>query len=82
MIKLVKWFDIQEVLLLVFLLCSLGYSQAPEAGIIDQLGEQLVSDMPFLDAEGDTVFLKDLIDRPTVISFVLLPLPRHLYAIT
>lgn len=59
-----------RILFITLVSCSLAFSQAPEAGIIDQLGEYIDSDNTFLNADGDTVLLKDLIDRPTVISFV------------
>jgi protein SCO1/2 len=41
-----------------------------EIGIEEQLGEFVPMGLRFLDATGDSVFLRDLIDKPTILTLV------------
>lgn len=66
--------------LLAVLLASLGVSigagqptQAvgvPEIGIVDKLGQTIPLDAEFYDEDGNLVALKDLISKPTILTFV------------
>lgn len=47
----------------------------PEIGIIEKLGEFAPLDLTFRDENGDSVILKDLIDKPTVVSLVYFNCP-------
>lgn len=44
-------------------------------GIHYRLGENIPLDIPFVDTEGNTVILKDIITRPTIISLVYFNCP-------
>ncbi|MBN2366735.1 MAG: SCO family protein [Calditrichaeota bacterium] len=46
-----------------------------EIGIIEHLGEFVPLDLSFIDSKGDTVFLRDYIDKPVVVSLVYLNCP-------
>lgn len=59
---------------LIFSLASYGQTEAPkplriEVGIIEQLDQTIPLDLQFLNEAGDTVTLRQLIDKPTVLSF-------------
>ncbi|GAB4335284.1 MAG: SCO family protein [Calditrichia bacterium] len=41
-----------------------------EIGIIEHLGEYVPLDLYFIDSNGDSVLLKDYVDKPTVVSLV------------
>jgi len=68
-------------LFLLFLsFTSLTYAQAIPAqdltvGIHEKLGETLPLDLTFVNEENDTVSLKQLIDKPTILSFVYFDCP-------
>lgn len=42
----------------------------PEIGIIEKLDDTISADFKLVNQDGDTVILGDLVDKPTVISFV------------
>ena len=44
--------------------------ETPEIGIEERLGSYVPQDLGFLDAGGDSVYLRDLVDRPTIITLV------------
>ncbi len=46
-----------------------------EVGIIEKLGDYIPTDVFFYDETGDSVALKDLIDKPTILSFVYFRCP-------
>jgi len=46
-----------------------------EVGIIEKLGDFIPTDVFFYDETGDSVALKDLIDKPTILSFVYFRCP-------
>lgn len=46
-----------------------------EVGFIEKLGETLPLDLKFLNESNDTVRLGDLIDKPTILSFVYFDCP-------
>ena len=47
----------------------------PEVGIVEKLNEQVPKDIMLLDENFDTVYLGNIIDKPTVISFVYFRCP-------
>ncbi len=49
--------------------------QEPEIGIIEKLNTYLPEDILLLDENFDTVYLQEIIDKPTVISFVYFRCP-------
>ncbi|MDZ7399585.1 MAG: SCO family protein [candidate division KSB1 bacterium] len=46
-----------------------------EVGIIEKLGQYIPKDVFFYDERGDSVALKDMIDKPTILSFVYFRCP-------
>lgn len=49
--------------------------QEIEIGIVEKLGEYIPTDVFFYDEKGDSVALKDLVDKPTILSFVYFRCP-------
>jgi len=47
-----------------------------EIGIIERLGETIPMDLWFLDESGDTITLDQIIDKPTILSFVYFDCPN------
>ena len=50
-----------------------GHESPPpglEIGIDEKLGDFVPMDLGFLDADGDSVYLRDVIDKPTVLTLV------------
>lgn len=41
-----------------------------EIGIIEQLGGHLPLELGFLDSEGDSIYLRDIVTRPTILTLV------------
>lgn len=52
-----------------------GLQQDPEIGITEKLSELLPSDITLINQHGDTVILGDLLNKPTVVSFVYFRCP-------
>lgn len=46
-----------------------------DVGIEEMLGEYVPLDLGFVDADGDSIYLRDIIQRPTVISLVYFRCP-------
>lgn len=46
-----------------------------EVGIVEHLGDTIPLDLPFLNEANDTVTLGELIDKPTILSFVYFDCP-------
>ncbi len=46
-----------------------------EIGLVEHLGEYVPLDLKFVNEEGDSVLLRDLIDKPTVVSLVYFNCP-------
>ena len=72
----------RKSLLLIFCLSALWISaQRPaaitdvEVGIVEHLGDTIPLDLRFVNEKGDTVALRQLIDKPTVLSFVYFDCP-------
>ncbi|MFA6129079.1 MAG: SCO family protein [Bacteroidales bacterium] len=73
----------RKLLPLVFVLssmCGFGQTEPPkpltvEIGIVEQLGQTIPLDLNFLNETGDTVTLRQLIDKPTALSFVYYDCP-------
>ncbi len=78
-------FKVSLVLLfnIIFFLVIPGYTsfqsdqvlQAQEIGIIERLGEYAPLHLEFTDEQGDTLWLDEIIDKPTVISLVYFNCP-------
>ncbi len=49
--------------------------QSPEIGVIEHLGEKLPLDLKFVNEKFETVTLRQLIDKPTIMSFVYFDCP-------
>lgn len=49
--------------------------QSPEVGIIEHLGETIPLDLKFVNERNQTVTLRQLIDKPTILSFVYFDCP-------
>jgi protein SCO1/2 len=62
-----------------FLALSFGISaqvdQSPEVGIVEHLGKQIPLDLKFVNDKFDTVTLRHLINKPTILSFVYFDCP-------
>ena len=72
--------NILNRLLIVFIFIlsvCLSYSQndTSEVGINEKLGQKILLDLTFVEDNGDTVKLRDLITKPTVFSFVYFDCP-------
>ena len=68
------------VIIFYFFLFTIGYSQIfnggkTEIGIDEHLGKQIPLDLKFCNEKGDSVTLGQLIDNPTVLSFVYFDCP-------
>ncbi|HBH50140.1 MAG TPA: SCO family protein [Bacteroidales bacterium] len=63
------------------ILLSMGsYAQPPaedevDVGIVEKLGDTLPLDLTFFNEQNDTVSLRELIDKPTILSFVYFDCP-------
>lgn len=70
-----------KILFGLIILCSLfiisiyGNDQQIEIGIDEQLGKFISLDAEFKNEQGEFVWLKDLIDKPTVLAFVYYQCP-------
>jgi protein SCO1/2 len=58
-----------------FNLLARADDQQIEVGIVEKLGDYIPTDVFFYDEQGDSVALKDLIDKPTILSFVYFRCP-------
>lgn len=58
-------------LIIFIFLVSIAYSEKtpPEVGIEEQLGTTIPLDLRFVSSKGDTIALRDLIDKPTILAF-------------
>jgi protein SCO1/2 len=66
------------LVLLVFLFnvkAQLPKEDDIEIGIVEKLGDTIPLDLSFLNEKNDTVYLRDLIDKPTILSFVYFDCP-------
>lgn len=64
----------------IFSLSAFGQTEPPkpltvEIGIVEQLGQTIPLDLQFVNETGDTVTLRELIDKPTALSFVYYDCP-------
>lgn len=69
---------IKKITYIIVIFLSLNFISANEqidVGIDEQLGSYLPMDLKFVNSEGDTVQLKDVIDRPTLLSLVYYECP-------
>jgi len=46
-----------------------------EVGFVEKLGDTIPLDLQFLNESNDTVTLRQLIDKPTILSFVYFDCP-------
>lgn len=72
----------KKKLIIVFtLIFSITFSlqsqvdQSPEVGIIEHLGETIPLDLEFLNEKSEIVTLKQLVTKPTILSFVYFDCP-------
>lgn len=71
----------KELILIAIALCMLlpgvhsQIDQSPEVGVIEHLGDTLPLDLKFVNESFDTVTLRQLIDKPTILSFVYFDCP-------
>lgn len=49
--------------------------QSPEVGVIEHLGKKIPLDLKFVNDKSDTVTLAQVIDKPTILSFVYFDCP-------
>lgn len=73
---------IKKLYLIVIILFSYAFSfgqinpvQETEVGIVEHLGKTIPLNLWFLDENNDTVYLKDIVDKPTIFSFVYFDCP-------
>lgn len=59
------------------LISSISYSEKtpPEVGIEEQLGKTIPLDLKFISSKNDTLSLKEIIDKPTILSFAYFHCP-------
>ncbi len=73
-----RGFKISPLILIIlfqFDLIAHADDQDIEVGIIEKLGEYVPTDVFFYDENGDSIALKDLINKPTILSFVYFRCP-------
>ncbi len=73
-----RWFKICSLILLIifqFNINAKADDQQIEVGIIEKLGDYIPTDVFFYNEQGDSVALKDFIDKPTILSFVYFRCP-------
>jgi protein SCO1 len=68
------------LLLSAILLTNIGYAQIPQKaeidiGIVEKLGDTLPLELSFFNEQNDTITLGQLIDKPTILSFVYFDCP-------
>ena len=65
--------------LILFIIFSIGsyaqVDQSPEVGVIEHLGNKIPLDLKFVNEKFDTVSLRELINKPTILSFVYFDCP-------
>jgi len=54
---------------------SAQVDQSPEVGVVEHLGKKIPMDLKFVNDKFDTVTLGQLIDKPTILSFVYFDCP-------
>lgn len=59
-----------QLVLTVVCPCRVGAESPVDIGIDEKLGSYVPMDLGFLDADGDSVYLHDVIDRPTILTLV------------
>ena len=67
-----------SVLIVLIAFSARVYAQAdksPEVGVIEHLGTTIPLDLKFVNDKFDTITLKKLIDKPTILSFVYFDCP-------
>lgn len=67
----------RKVLFLLLLICFSGLlaSDSVQVGVDEHLGQKIPLDLAFVNEKGDTVLLKDVIKKPTVLSLVYFRCP-------
>lgn len=72
-----KFFMFALIVLIIsqFHLLATADDQDIEVGIVEKLGEYIPTDVFFYNEQGDSVALKDLVDKPTILSFVYFRCP-------
>lgn len=62
-------------ILMVILIFSSVYAQQIKVGIDEKLGSTIPLDLKFLNSDGDTVVLKSIITKPTILALVYYECP-------
>jgi protein SCO1 len=71
----------RKLSVLIFILTVFGsmsiaqVDQSPEVGVVEHLGSTVPLDLKFVNDQFDTVSLKQLINKPTILSFVYFDCP-------
>lgn len=78
MSKIIKNIVLTVLMAMIYVLSPDADSMAQkhiDAGIDEKLGNYLPMDLKFYNSNGDTVLLKDIIDKPTLLAFVYYACP-------
>lgn len=70
-----KYFFTLVVIFVSVLNSTAQIDQSPDVGVIEHLGETIPMDLNFLNEKSEQVTLKQLIDKPTIFSFVYFDCP-------
>lgn len=68
-----RWLEIFFLILIILIQIkaeAFGDDQEIEVGIIEKLGDYIPLDLAFNDENGDSVTLRQLVNKPTILSFV------------
>lgn len=70
-----KLFTIIPLIVFAFTGIQAQVDQSPEVGVIEHLGKKISLDLKFVDDKFQTVTLGQVIDKPTILSFVYFDCP-------
>jgi protein SCO1/2 len=70
-----KFIFVFTVLFFISLGANSQIDQSPEIGVVEHLGEALPMDLEFMNEKSEKVTLRQLIDKPTVLSLVYFDCP-------
>lgn len=70
-----KLFTIIPLIVFAFTGIQAQVDQSPEVGVIEHLGKKIPLDLKFVDDKFQTVTLGQVIDKPTILSFVYFDCP-------
>lgn len=68
-----------NIVLFLIVFAKISFAQLPaeniEIGIVEKLGDTIPLDLTFLNEKNDTVSLREIINKPTILSFVYFDCP-------